>query len=69
MIGFSKRRRAKKSKFNPNRDFVNSAVQDFLEQGGHIHKIEAEKKDYQDFLTARETMAPADEFLMDLVGV
>ena len=59
----------KQSKFNPNHAFVDDAIQEFLQNGGQISRVDSIDKDYQGFLTAREIMAPADEFLMDLVRV
>lgn len=43
----SKKRRSKSSKpFNPKRDFVNEAVNEYLRRGGKITKIIEEVEDF-----------------------
>lgn len=64
MIAFGRKRRKKKTDFDPNHEFVNSAVQRFLRSGGYIQKVETIDKNYQGFLTGKELVSPADEFLM-----
>ena len=59
-----KSRRGKKTCFNPTREFVDSAVQEFLDRGGHITKVEKIDKNYRGFLAIRDLVSPADEFLL-----
>lgn len=59
-----KRRRKKTTSFNPTHDFVDHAVQDFLNQGGTIKKIDSVKSSYEGFISLREQTSPADDFLM-----
>ncbi len=55
-------RKAKRSvSFNPNHNYVKSAVEDFLQNGGTIKKIEMDEDAYQAFLKMRD--AAADDFL------
>lgn len=58
------RRKRKKSDFDPNHEFVDSAVTSFLKAGGHITKVETIEKSYQGFLAVKESLSPADEFLL-----
>ena len=62
MSNWKKGRRAKKSvSFNPNRKFINNAVDEFLKKGGKITKIEMDEEAYQAFIRMRD--AAADDFL------
>ena len=62
MSNWRRGRRAKKSvSFNPNRNFVKSAVEDFLKNGGTIKKIEIDEEAYKAFIKIRD--AAADDFL------
>lgn len=64
MIAFGRKRRKRKSDFDPNHEFVNSAVHYFLQNGGQIQKVEAIDKNYLGFLALKESISPADDFLM-----
>ena len=64
-FGARKSKRRKKTDFDPNHDFVDEAVKEFLENGGEIKKVEALEKNYQGFLAGKEPVSPADEFLME----
>ncbi len=60
-----KNRKVKKSKgFDPNRDFLNEAVKDYVKRGGKITKIIDVTEDYDRFCGHNETLPPADDFLM-----
>ena len=55
------RRSRKAISFNPNRNFVSSAVEEYLKSGGTITKIEIDEDAYQAFIKMRD--AAADDFL------
>ncbi len=58
--------RKKKSKsFDPNRDFVDQAVKDYIGNGGKITRIEdLSDDDFEKFIAHRDSVPPADEFLL-----
>ena len=61
-MGWRRGRKAKKrTSFNPNREYVQDAVNEFLKDGGTITKIEMDEKAYQAFIKLRD--AAADDFL------
>lgn len=49
--------------FNPNRDYVTSAVQEYLKLGGKITHLKAEDENFEIFITAKESGEAADQFL------
>ncbi len=58
-----RRRFSKKSvKFNPNRNYVQNAVEEYLNKGGEITKIELDESSYKDFLALKDA-ASVDRFL------
>ena len=59
-----KRRSSKKTNFEPNHADIQQATQDFLKKGGAIKVVDHVEDYYEDFLSHREPVAPADEFLM-----
>lgn len=60
-----KSRKKKKSKgFNPNRDYLNDAVKDYLEKGGKITKIIDVSDEAERFDGSRDFTIPADDFLL-----
>jgi hypothetical protein len=63
MSQWKKGRRSKKKSvpFNPNRKYLNSAIDEYLKNGGKITKIEMDEEAYQAFIRMKETAA--DEFL------
>ncbi|PCI30420.1 MAG: hypothetical protein COB67_01875 [SAR324 cluster bacterium] len=61
-----RKRKRKATSFNPNHQFVDSAVEDYLKKGGKIQKIDSIKDSYEGFISLREQVAPADEFLLGL---
>lgn len=60
-----KSRKRKKSKcFDPNREYLNEAVKDYLNRGGKIKKI-VDVSDEMDHVTGFQgNSLPVDEFLM-----
>lgn len=62
-MSWRKGRKPKKrpKSFNPNRSFINNAVDEFLKNGGTIKKIEIDDEAYQAFIKMRD--AAADDFL------
>lgn len=48
--------------FNPNRNYINSAVEEYLKEGGKITKIEIDDESYQEFVKIRDAVS-TDEFL------
>lgn len=62
MSGWRKGRRARKAvSFNPNHNYIDNAVEEFLQNGGTIKKIEIDEDAYQAFIKMRD--AAADDFL------
>ncbi len=57
-------RRRKKTDFNPSHEFVNSAVQEYLQNGGHINKVDITNINYHGLLSIKEHVSPADDFLL-----
>ena len=66
MKKFRSKRKQKTSFFNPNRNDVAKAVDDYLNSGGKITKVKVDEKNFKDFLTLRELPSAADEFLSGL---
>jgi hypothetical protein len=65
-----KKRRGRSVSFNPNREFISDAVEQFLRQGGEITRLQANKIDIREKLEEPawidlEDNAEADEFLYD----
>ncbi len=60
-----KSRKRKKSKmFNPNREFLDTAMEDYIQRGGKITKIIEVSEDAELIGKFKESCPPADEFLM-----
>ena len=60
------RRRSKKvTSFNPGHDELAKATAAFLEKGGKVTKLNDVSEYYGEFLTHKESVAPADEFLLN----
>jgi len=53
--------RNRKTKFNPNRDFIDQAVNDYLKRGGKIEKVEP-GPDWNDDIIYQDD--EIDQFLM-----
>ena len=61
---FKKKRRRKNSTFNPNSEYIQNAVAEYLACGGKITRIEMDASTYDEFIKMRDTTTPpADEFL------
>ncbi|MEN7982541.1 MAG: hypothetical protein ABFQ65_03780 [Nanoarchaeota archaeon] len=59
-----RKRRKNRIPFNPNSQFIESAVKDYLKNGGKITRFEANDKDYKTFVENRKDFSSgADEFL------
>ncbi len=59
----NKKRRRKAVNFNPNRDYIESAVDDFLKNGGKIKKVQAGPENFVDFISGQKDREEYD-FLM-----
>ncbi len=57
------RRKRRATSFNPNRDYVTSAVREYLKTGGKITHLKAEDVNFEVFITAKESGSAADDFL------
>jgi len=58
------RRSMRKSvKFKPSHDFLSKAVNQYLESGGTITKLEFDEKSFQNFIASSESPMAVDEFL------
>jgi hypothetical protein len=55
-------KRRKRSSFNPNRAFINEAVELYLNNGGKINQIEINQDSYGDFIKKNDYVA-VNEFL------
>lgn len=64
--GFKIKRRQRKGSvsFNPDRTYVASAVEDFLNNGGKIEVLKADEESFKAALTRSEGSLDADEFLL-----
>ncbi|MCP4752989.1 MAG: hypothetical protein GY866_19045 [Proteobacteria bacterium] len=64
---FQKRRGRRKSvSFNPNHQYVEKSVDEFLKNGGKITRIERINGSYQNFVALNDSSsASADDFLLD----
>lgn len=49
--------------FDPNREFVQSAMKDYLENGGKISKMKPNTQTLEGFLSMRNDGFDADDFL------
>ncbi|MBU2512811.1 hypothetical protein KJ966_15850 [bacterium] len=59
----NKRRGKKSTSFKPNHDEINSAVEEYLKNGGVIKKIAADDNNLQQFVQQKESSSIVDEFL------
>ncbi len=53
----------KKTKFKPNRAYVEKSVENFLRDGGRINRIILDEKSYEKFVVSNELPGAVDEFL------
>ncbi len=49
--------------FNPNRKFVESAIDEYLRKGGKITRVIVDEESYRDFVSLREIPLAVDDFL------
>lgn len=62
--GTGRRRKGKKSDFNPTHEFVSTAIDKFLNGGGKVRNLNNEKMVYADFMAGKSVVGTADSFLM-----
>lgn len=62
----SKKRSNQSISFKPSHQDIESAVNDFLNNGGKIKKVVANERTYKDFIALNELPSAADDFLNDL---
>ena len=53
----------KRQKFNPDWDFCQNAVAEYLQKGGKITKLEIDEESYKKFVSIPESPYAVDEFL------
>ncbi len=51
--------------FNPDRDYLQSAIDNYLAKGGRISTVIMDEKSYRNFLEGGKNLMDADEFLLD----
>ncbi|MFH2133139.1 MAG: hypothetical protein ABIK68_22390 [bacterium] len=56
----------RKISFNPNRTYIQRAVDKYLKNGGTISPIVLDENSYICFLSKTNTMLDADEFLLGI---
>jgi len=61
---FKANRRKKSVSFNPSSEYLNEAIEDYVQKGGEIKVIEGVNDYYDEFIAIRERNPPADEFLL-----
>ena len=60
---FLKRRKKRNTKFNPTRAYLDKSVEAFLKGGGKITQIVFDENSYKAFISEKESLSSADEFL------
>lgn len=60
-----RRGRRRSVSFDPNHNYIEKSVEDYLKEGGKITRIERVNGSYQSFVSISESNCSADEFLMD----
>ncbi len=58
-----KRKGKKTTPFKPNHDEIDSAIKEYLKNGGVIKKITADNDNLQQFVAQKGTSSVVDEFL------
>lgn len=58
--------RAKRISFNPDRNYLNRATEEFIKQGGTIKQLRPEHSNYLIFIDGESDMEDADDFLLGL---
>jgi hypothetical protein len=64
-IRITRRRRRGSVSFNPDSQFVSSAVEDFLKQGGKIERLQPNENSFEQTMARHEGSLDADEFLLE----
>ncbi len=60
-----RRGRRRSVSFNPNHNYIEKSVEEFLKNGGIIKRVERVNGSYENFVSIKETNGSADEFLME----
>ncbi len=63
-IKIRRRQRKGSVSFNPDRRFLEGAVEDYLKNGGKIVQIAADEKSFEHSMERHEGSLDADEFLL-----
>ncbi len=64
MSQWTKKKGKKSTPFKPSHDYINSAVEEFLENGGEIHTITVDDNNLLQFVGRNELSLTVDEFLL-----
>ncbi|MBT7713194.1 MAG: hypothetical protein HN745_15840 [Deltaproteobacteria bacterium] len=60
-----RRGRRRSVSFDPNHNYVEKSVEEYLKGGGTIKRIERVNGSYESFVSISDTNGSADEFLME----
>ncbi len=64
-IRIARRHRRGSVSFNPDRQFVSNAVEEFLKQGGKIEQLKPDERSFRQTMSRHEGSLDADEFLLE----
>ncbi len=64
-IRITRRHRRGSVSFNPDRQYVSSAVDAFLKQGGKIEQLKPDERSLKETMARHEGSLDADEFLLE----
>ncbi len=64
-IKIKRRRRKGSVSFEPDRQYIETAVSDFLKNGGKIEQLTPDESSFQNSMTRHDGSLDADEFLLD----
>ena len=64
-IRITRRHRRGSISFNPDRQFISNAVDEFLKQGGKIEQLKPDERSFKETMARHEGSLDADEFLME----
>ncbi|MBU2645270.1 hypothetical protein KKI24_11215 [bacterium] len=59
------RRKNQGTSFSPNREYVSSAILEYLKTGGKITLIKAEDENYENFMNSKVSGTAVHEYLTD----
>ncbi len=65
MNNWQKRRKRKATSFKPTRSYVEKAVNEYLDAGGQITRIEASDANYEQFMQGKESFSSISDFFYD----